>query len=336
MNRLKEIDIIRCIVVLMVVLVHTAAPHTGAWPLPAELPGNMTLLYIGKLCYCGMLETFVFISGFLLGQKPLPSDASTKKRLIYNRFIRLYIPCIIFGIIAVAVINGYDQILSKSAKIIQGIYHLWFLPVLLWCFVLEVLLVQRIKRFSLPILAILAILPYPGMPFNINTSLYYLFFFHLGYTVCKNKERVYMILNKRATILASLTFAIILLTVSFRYMNLVIEIGNAPAIISKALTIMSLTTIRFITSLPIIVIYIWVGIKLGESMIYKFALFIAKYSLGIYIFQEIIIRILYYKLHIFILFPGTYALLIFIMTIIISLLITILLSQNKYTKKFVM
>lgn len=335
MNRYKEIDIIRCIVVLMVVIVHTTAPHTGAWTLPAELDSNIPLYYIGKLCYSGMLETFIFISGFLLGRKPLPSDMSAKKSLIYNRFIRLYVPCLFFGVIAVVIINGYDQIINKSAAIIQGIYHLWFLPVLLWCFILELLFVQKIKRFSLPTLAILAVLPYPGMPFNINVSLYYLFFFHLGYTVCKNRDYVYNFLNKKTTIVALLTFTVILLITSFKFINLQIKIDHVPAIISKALTIMSLRIIKFATSLSIIAIYLYIGIKLRESIVYKFASFIAKYSLGIYIFQEIIIRVLYYKLHIFTKFPNYYALIIFTITILISLLFTIILSKNKYTKKLI-
>ena len=176
MNRLKEIDIIRCVVILMLIAVHVFAPYTDAWPLPKGCVSNELFSYIGKICYNGMLETFFFISGCVLAIKKCPTEFPAKVFLLYKRLKRLYVPCLIFGVITVIIVNGFGDLYNNLGRIISGAYHLWFLPVLFWCWFFEIFIVQRLRKHVLLLLAFLAVLPYPYIPFNMNLSFYYLFF----------------------------------------------------------------------------------------------------------------------------------------------------------------
>lgn len=66
MERLKEIDIIRTFVIILLVLYHALAPYCGGWDMPSYAQPNEGFYWGGKLAYSGMLETFVLISGYVI------------------------------------------------------------------------------------------------------------------------------------------------------------------------------------------------------------------------------------------------------------------------------
>lgn len=334
MSRLKELDIIRCIVILMLIAVHVTSPYTGAWPLPEGVHKNSTLEFINKFCCNGMLETFFFISGVLLATKSLPTGLKDRTVLLYKRFKRLYIPCIVFGIVAVILFLDGD-IIGQAGRIISGVFHLWFLPVMFWCWVLEVLFVDRIKRHTLLLLAFISILPYPHLPLNFNVSLYYLFFFHLGCVSYRHKDRIYRYINNRNSIILLFLVAAVLFALK-QYCN-TFEYNEPDNLILKITGITLNRVAMLIASIPIIGIYMWLGEKLKKNnVIYNTAFFIAKYSLGIYILQELVIRFIYYKTDLCIVLPKVSTIITYISTIFISVVLTVIIAANKHTKKLVM
>ena len=151
MVHLKEIDIIRSWVILLVIAVHTLAPFTNAWSLPSYWEPNKILWWVGKLCYSGMLETFVFISGYVFARKRMPVILGDKLSFLFNKIKRLYFPCIIFGIL-MSVIFSKGDLQTRIVAIFNGSYHLWFLPMLLWCFLLEIFVVSHIIKYKILIL----------------------------------------------------------------------------------------------------------------------------------------------------------------------------------------
>ena len=79
-----------------------------------------------------MLESFVFISGYLVGYQVL-----IKKRelIIMNKVTRLLVPSILFSLIYWLIFN-YNGIVSETFfyDLVNGVGHMWFLPMLFWCF----------------------------------------------------------------------------------------------------------------------------------------------------------------------------------------------------------
>ena len=51
MERLKEIDIIRTFVIILLVLYHALAPYCGGWDMPSYAQPNEGFYWGGKLAY---------------------------------------------------------------------------------------------------------------------------------------------------------------------------------------------------------------------------------------------------------------------------------------------
>lgn len=65
--QLEEINVMRPIVIFLLVLVHTFTIYDGGWSLPEGIESVRAYFWIQKFSFAFMLETFVFISGYILG-----------------------------------------------------------------------------------------------------------------------------------------------------------------------------------------------------------------------------------------------------------------------------
>lgn len=125
-----------------------------------------------------MLETFVLISGYVFAFS-LQKKVISFRLLLAGKLKRLFVPCMCWGIIMTLIFFGPSKLLNLEHfwKIIGGYGHLWFLPMLFWCFLMEYGIQHCLKgRNLMLVLMIIAILPWPGIPFRFNQSLYYLLF----------------------------------------------------------------------------------------------------------------------------------------------------------------
>ena len=64
-NRLSEIDVIRPVLIFLLILYHSFIIYAGGWREPAGFEPNAAYWWIAKGSYSFMLETFVFISGYV-------------------------------------------------------------------------------------------------------------------------------------------------------------------------------------------------------------------------------------------------------------------------------
>lgn len=291
--RAKEIDIIRTIVILFLVLFHAFSPFTGGWAAiwPEHYWWEDIYKWIGKFCYAGMLETFVAISGyvfFLAESRRITSQPLG--RLVKSKLRRLIVPALVWGVAYWLLFVG-GSVGTGVWRIANGIGHLWFLPMLFWCFLLEKTVVMRFS-VRLWVLGLIAVLPYPALPFCFNNALYYLFFFHLGGLLYRVRDRFI------AHSSVSNAFYLLSLAVPLLIMDVVlhdsVDLPSMP-FVQKRVMIFMFTSIRFIYASAIVLVYFIVGIRLREGRHYAVFHFIAGCSFGIYLLQEFIIRILYYK-----------------------------------------
>lgn len=96
-------------------------------------------------------------------------------------------PSIVFSVIYLILFGNNENFsLKQIYEVLEGVGHMWFLPMLFWCFILLKLFARLIRNnfgFVLFTSALLASLSFVNLPLRLNLSFYYFPFFLLGYLV---------------------------------------------------------------------------------------------------------------------------------------------------------
>lgn len=109
-SRLKEMDFMRPIVIILLVMMHSFTIYAGGWPCPFGIDCNMIPAYkwIQVITYGCMLEAFTFISGYIFGlqlqKKPVGFFV-----LLGQKAKRLLIPSVLFGILYFVLLDKYSD-----------------------------------------------------------------------------------------------------------------------------------------------------------------------------------------------------------------------------------
>lgn len=182
---LNEIVLIRLILILLLVLYHSFIIYKGGWRQPIGYDNVCVYSWIAKFTYSFFLETFVAVSGYIFSYQIFTRKKNQKLgSFIINKIKRLLIPCWLFSILYYVLFLASNQYqgIDVVYKILSGTGHLWFLPMLFWCFLLGWFLVRwevstKWKICSLLMLSLLSIIP---LPLRLNSALSYLMFFYIG------------------------------------------------------------------------------------------------------------------------------------------------------------
>lgn len=148
------------------------------------------------------------------------------------------------------------------------------------------------------VLMIIAILPWPGIPFRFNQSLYYLLFFHLGGIFFRNRERLRTVNWSTICILSAVYMGLFIAVTLVLGMD-----GMRPELASdlkvKVLILFVHHTLKMVSYGLVTIIYVAVFIKLEDrcnGKLYTVCRSIAMNSMGIYVMQEIVLRLIYYRM----------------------------------------
>ena len=101
---LNDVMIMRPIVIFLLIVTHSFTMYTGgSWALPDGIHKVWAYNEITHIAFSFMLETFVFISGYLFGMQQ-------KKQISFKVFLkkklqRLIVPSIMFSIVYIACFN---------------------------------------------------------------------------------------------------------------------------------------------------------------------------------------------------------------------------------------
>lgn len=305
----------RLILVALVIIYHSFAPFCGSWdPIGSGEPIK-TYFYIGKISYSFFLEAFVFISGILVGFQSLKRPVKEQGfKFITKKIKRLILPSVIFSIIYYFCFYSYSGIYNGIIAIINGCGHLWFLPMLFWCFVF-LWLIERISINKITVLIIASVISLFSnntLPVRIGVTMYYFIFFLLGYyypTGALNK-----IINPSIrNILIYLVLFCCLFPLSIT--------SYSDSISGVILTHL----IRLISSFSGVMFMYCLVLRLtpDKKPLPPLLVTLSTYSFGIYIVQQFILKYLYY--HTSLPLTVDYLLLPFIGTfvaLILSLIIT--------------
>ena len=330
--RNREIDIIRSILTIIVIAFHACCPYfSKTWSLVPTMHEENSVLYtyIGHTLYNGMLETFVLLSGFLYAN-------TLKSRLTIDfckkKILRLYIPCLLWGCI-------YSKLFCQDCSIINivnGIGHLWFLPMLLWLFILE-RLVNKLYSIGCKdyhvfiILSIISIIPIPTLPLGLGSSLYYMLFFHCGVFLNRN-YKPFISKIQAMNIWHMLIFTSCCALTIIGITELESPAPNQPLTL-KTLLIFRTKLIHGAGAIAALPIY-WKIATITSKKISQHVpiLSLAKCSLGIYILQEFALRFLFYRTSFCVYFGDFSPILSVPIVLSISWFATTILTRYKTTK----
>ena len=191
-NILYEVIPVRLFLIILLVFYHAFAIFSRSWE-PLEGFHDIRIYDImDKLSYACLLETFVFISGYILGYQVRTKGSISvfkTKDFFGKKFKRLIIPSLLFSVIYVLSLGDLSEsIVIQVYKIVSGAGHMWFLPMLFWCFSI-VYILEKFKlsdKYIFPILVIMIFCSALPIPLRINNALYYVIFFYTGYYIQKN------------------------------------------------------------------------------------------------------------------------------------------------------
>lgn len=284
-KRFDEISIMRVMAMTMIVAFHSLCFYNGRW---SKVNAIDIPIWHKISCFLDVIDLnmFVFISGYLYGYLYIYRNKYRHpSEVIRIKAIRLLIPYLFWGI-PMAIIWPWNT----WSKLFYGIGHLWFLLMLFGVFTLTVILQllnsQRV-RFTRKIGISLIVIGYiAGHVFSkyvyageflcINKILYYFPAFMIGYLCAK--LRVAWLLPNWAYII--LPFALLGLFIFVWY----------PLPLPYSLILLVRTIFAYVVCIDLLII---LSKGTMSGLTHKIVLEIERLSMGLYIFNQIVMDIVF-------------------------------------------
>ncbi len=292
---MEDVCYIRLLLIVLLVIYHAFAIHSGAWnPI-----GEQIALYgwLDKFAYSFMLECFVFISGYVYGMQVRNGKEIKLLPEVKRKAKRLLLPCLVFGIVYILLFESFTKV---SWDITLSFGHLWFLPMLFWCFMFTIIAETRHFDEILVILVVLILklcnmLP---LPYRLWECFFYLPFFYIAFAFGKHDimRRITGLINSsnaRAYIKLGLLALYILVFVSTTlFLGIINKYPND--IVHVARNIVRNILMLTYSSLGILLCFIMADTLKRKLKISKRLKALSSYCFGVYVYQQMILMALYY------------------------------------------
>lgn len=346
-NILYEIIPIRLFLIVLLVFYHAFAIFSGAWKPIYYYPEIKIYNVLDQLSYACLLETFVFISGYILGYQVRlkgKNHVLDLNKIFISKIKRLLIPSIVFSSIYLLCFGN----LSKSIfvliyDILNGIGHMWFLPMLFWCFIL-IVFVEKINlsiKFLFPSIFFLIYFSILPFPFRFGASLYYFLFFYLGYYLQKHNLVLTGIYTKQILLLSFILFISFFALINYLFDNdkqYIIELMRLSCnqSILKGIYFVIQITLRVVCACFGIFFLMQAAHRIVEYFSierWRKILILSDSCFGVYIFQQFILKFFNNSRIPSMINAYVYPWMIFLLTVILSLGITIVFRKTKLGKR---
>lgn len=337
-NILYEVIYVRLFLIIALVFYHAFAVFSGAWAPIAGYPNIPVYSIIDKLSYACLLETFVFISGYILGyQVSKKGDEYIQtKQFMIKKIKRLIVPSILFSILYVLIFNKTNRsVLSTIYDILSGTGHMWFLPMLFWCFLFVYLLEKvrisnKLLVFIFPLMMFFSILP---LPFRLNTAMYFFLFFWSGYCIQKYRlKKDY----KTKTVFPIIAVCFIISFILKINLNELYINGGGNCLVANILNSVISIISRFICAVFGIALLMMAALKLANIKKHTKQTQLVNLSdccFGVYIFQQFVLLLIERTDLAKNVSPYLYPWIIFLIALITSLVLTIIIRRTKVGSK---
>lgn len=341
-RNLTEVSILRPFCILLLVILHSFTVFNHSWKPFEGFIDIPAYLWITRVTASIMLVMFVFLSGYVFSYQVNEQHKDFKFwPFVWKKCQRLIIPAIIFGLIYFFFLLDPKPkgVLWSCLSILSGIGHLWFLPMLFWCFIVGFFM-NKLKMkeiWKMLILLALCIISWATVvvPLGIGRSIFYLFFFYLGFHIFKHKEKL-VVWGTPFRLGLLLFIFIVSFLVTHLYLEPLRDINKGIVIEIVARTLERCGKIVFsVSGLLFIYLVVMKWLKRHESYTLPRRLVFANtICFGVYIFQQFILQILYYHTELPTL-VGPYWLpwLGFTITLLVSVLLSALAQKTWLGKK---
>lgn len=277
-KRLNDISYLRSFAIIAIVLYHSYCPYMGWHFVETDL--NSTYNSIFNIWLNARMPLFLFISGFLFSHLiHYKGKYQSYSEFILNKAKRLIIPYLAFA--CLLMLSHHN--LSWN-RLFSGYWHLWFLLMLFWSFIIT----WPMKNIKKPLVHLLLLISFTlshfyaklELDFGIKHLAYYYIWFYWGFVVVLYKEKLGFIFTPKAVIMSILIW----ITTSY--------VIDAYYLYSKDLTLLIayMSNLSFIFSMFISTHLL---IKMGILKEHPFINTLNKNSYGIYIAHIFIITSLF-------------------------------------------
>lgn len=302
---LSNVSIIRPILLVLLVFYHAFAIYSGAWAPIVGYPEVPAYWWLDKLSYAFMLEMFVFVSGYVFGfQVRTKGEVKLQaKALFWGKFKRLMFPCIVFSLIYILLFGNIKQPIHTTLYgLLNGVGHMWFLPMLFWCF-MGVWLIEKLclkPRWVLPLLFVASLVSFLPLPFRMGNAMYYMLFFYVGYILQKENVSLDRFYTLKHCIAATVAFLILFPTLTLLRENIGSLMGggnlidNQLIIKAKTFSLSKLMQIIY-ASVGLWMLLVWVGYAEGKrkKSLSQWIIRFGNFCMGVYLMQQFILKGLY-------------------------------------------
>ena len=300
-QRLDEISLLRPITIGLLVVMHAFTMYSGGWPLAEGIHPVRAYFWVQKVSFSCMLEMFVFISGYIFGYQLFGQKRDFHfGLLVVNKLRRLILPCVLFSLLYILFFTDMFE-LHQWTNIVYssfaGYAHIWFLPMLFWCFLGGWALVKCKLNDGLVLagLITLSILSHFPLPLRLNMACYYLFFFYLGICLFKHRERLISFAQKQPiALLAALIVYLVYVVLQTRTIETLSGI-EATGILNRYLLAVQINACKVsYATIGVVILYLIAIYITSRKQLSSFTIELNKYCFAIYIFQQFILEAVYY------------------------------------------
>jgi len=296
---LPEIVFIRPLLIVMLIMYHSFIIYQGGWSEPTGYVPCRAYWWISKLNYSFMLEAFVFISGyiFMYQLQKYPHRYESLIGIAKDKCKRLILPSIIFSAIYFALFYNYESIVNTTYTIVNGAGHMWYLPMLFWCFIGGWILIRCKfrKAYIIVVLALMAIVSYVPIPLRINSAMYYLLYFYIGTIVCEQRERIAREATGNNIVICWILFTVTFIGLTLFDSNLESWSSDSGLIQRAIFTSISKASRIVYATLGIAATYLTFSHISQRHTVSRWLIGFGNISMGVYILQQFILQALYYK-----------------------------------------
>ena len=330
--RLDEVTLMRCVLAILIVFMHAFTCYNHSWRAPEGFVDVPVYKWLARTSFAFTLEAYVFISGYLYA---FQSITLNKKKslgtLVAGKLKRLMLPCIIFSGVYLAIFSQYKGLGNMVYSIIIGCGHLWFLPMLFWCF-LGGWLLDKIKVknvWKLAFLVCLNLLVLIILPLQLTSAASFMVYFYAGFVVYKHKDAIQAAIMPKRLLWGWILFAVVF-AVLRPLRDVLACTDDASKHVKLAMLVGNNACQLVYASLGVMVFYSTAVCYIQRHQLKQFAVKMAACCFGIYLFQQFILLLLYYKTNV----PvevGPYWLpwCGFVITVIISFILSALFLKTK-------
>lgn len=296
-NKLSEIDFMRAICCVLVVIIHVTAAFwytfkTGSLPFKAIVVLNT----LSKFA----VPSFVLISGFVLYY--VYSNKKIEPLNFYRkRLSKVFVPYFVWSVLYI-VVNylAYERPVDLKSLIYyfglgKANYHLYYICLILQLYILFPILIKLFQKFKKPILPTLLFMTvnfyfirYIKLPFSDRIFIYYIMFFTIGFYLADLKIKGIQIKNKIVLFITAIYLVITTYYVIDTYKVMV----NVP-LLSKPLYKHSWWYFSLISILFLYVLANYFGINFRQLIDNKMINSISKHSFTIYLSHPMFMKVLH-------------------------------------------